>query len=188
VTLKTPNYKKGIAFLTYHMGKSLNVEDSAAVNNKGIAIFTGKRRLPGGIYSIVFPGKDKSFDFFISTEQVITITADTSDLLNKTSVVGSKENILFQEYQKKSAAKIALLNKEKNAYSKATTKEDSALHEKNYAMYNKQLNDYREGIIKKYPTSMMTVILNGMRDPKVLNTKPVTREDSLENYYYYKAH
>lgn len=188
VTLKTPNYKKGIAFLTYHMGKSLNVEDSAAVNNKGIAIFTGKRRLPGGIYSIVFPGKDKSVDFFVSTEQVITITADTSDLLNKTTVIGSKENLLFQEYQKKSAAKITLLNKEKNAYSRSTTKEDSALHEKNYAMYNKQLNDYREGIIKKYPTSMMTVILNGMRDPKVLNNKPITRADSLENYYYYKAH
>ena len=72
VTLKTPNYKKGIAYLTYHMGKSLNVEDSAAVNNKGVAIFTGKRRLPGGIYSIVFPGKDKSFDFFVGTEQIIT--------------------------------------------------------------------------------------------------------------------
>lgn len=35
---------------------------------------------------------------------------------------------------------------------------------------------------------MMAVLLNAMKEPKVLNTKLVTRNDSLENYYYYKAH
>ncbi|MES2430329.1 MAG: thioredoxin-like domain-containing protein [Bacteroidota bacterium] len=188
VTLKTPNYKKGIAYLTYHWGTSLNVEDSAAINNNGVAVFSGKRKLPGGIYSIVFPGKTKSFDFFVDKEQVIGITADTSDLLNKTIVVGSKENLLFQQYQKFSAAKIALINKEKVAYNNAVTKEDSALHEKKYNEYNKQLNDYREGILKNSPNSMMSVILKGMRDPKVLNKAPVTHQDSLDNYYYYKDH
>src|ERR1700710_2278510 len=95
ITLQTPNYKSGIAYLTYHMGKNLNAEDSAAVSNKGIAVFEGKRRLPGGIYAIVFPGKNKTVDFFIDKEQVITIKADTTDLLHKTVVTGSKENDLF---------------------------------------------------------------------------------------------
>jgi thiol-disulfide isomerase/thioredoxin len=188
VTLKTPNYKSGIAFLTYHMGKNLNIEDSAAINNKGIAVFTGNRKLPGGIYSIVFPGKAKSLDFFISKEQVINITADTTDLLNKSKVTGSKENKLFEEYQKVSTAKITLLNKEKAAYARSTTKADSVFHEKNYISYGKQLNNYREDIIKKYPSSMMTVILNGMREPKTLQTKMVTHQDSIDNYNYYKAH
>ncbi|MGG9970851.1 redoxin domain-containing protein [Ferruginibacter sp. SUN002] len=188
VTLKTPNYKSGIAYLTYHMGKNLNVEDSAAINNKGIAVFTGKRKLPGGIYSIVFPGKNKSVDFFIHKEQIISISSDTTDLLNKTVVTGSKEHILFAQYQKATAAKISLLNKEKVAYSKSTTAADSAMHEKKYLEYNTELNNYREGIIKKYPKSMMTVILNGMRDPKTMDKIPVTHQDSLDNYYYYRAH
>jgi thiol-disulfide isomerase/thioredoxin len=188
VTLQTPDYKKGIAYLTYHMGKNLNVEDSAAVNSKGVAVFTGQRKLPGGIYAIVFPGKNKSVDFFIDKEQIITIKADTSDLLNKTIVIGSKENNLFQEYQKFIASKGNFLEKERAEYAKAKTKEDSLVHEKNFSKLNKELNDYREGIIKKYPTSMMAVMLNAMKEPKMLMNNPVTRADSLENYYYYKQH
>ncbi len=188
ITLQTPNYKKGIAYLTYHSGKNLNVEDSAAINNKGVAVFTGKRKLPGGIYAIVFPGKSKSFDFFISKEQIISITADTTDLLNKTIVVGSKENGLFQQYQKFVAKKGALLEKERAEYAQATTKEDSLVHEANFKKINADLNEFREGIINNNPNSMMAVMLNAMREPKILHANPLTREDSLENYNYYKAH
>jgi thiol-disulfide isomerase/thioredoxin len=35
---------------------------------------------------------------------------------------------------------------------------------------------------------MMAVLLNAMKEPRPLNNKMVTRQDSLENYYYYKAH
>ena len=105
VRLNAPQYKSGIAYLTYHMGKNLNVEDSAAVSAKGLAIFQGKRKLPGGIYSVVLPGKSKLVDFFIDKEQVISVQIDTSDLLNKTVVTGSKENIPFVQYQKYMAVK-----------------------------------------------------------------------------------
>src|SRR5207245_2478147 len=99
-TLQTPDYRSGIAYLTYHMGKNLNVEDSAAVNNKGIAIFSGKRHLPGGIYSIVFPGKSKSVDFFIDRDQLITIKADTTDLINKTNIITHEDSLQNYYYYK----------------------------------------------------------------------------------------
>jgi thiol-disulfide isomerase/thioredoxin len=188
ITLQTPNYKSGIAYLTYHMGKNLNAEDSAVVSKSGIAIFTGKRHLPGGIYAIVFPGKNKTVDFFIDKEQVITIKADTSDLLNKTVVIGSKENILFDQYQKYIASKGALLEKEKTAYASSKTKSDSTLHEENYSKYNQELNKYREDVIKNHPNSMMAVLLLSMKEPEVPNKKPITHQDSLQNYYSYKEH
>lgn len=188
ITLKTPSYKSGIVYLTYHMGKNLNVEDSAAINNQGVAVFTKKKKLPGGIYAIVFPGKSKSFDFFIDKEQIITIKADTTDLINKTIVTGSKENELFDKYQKFVAQKGTILEKERKAYAKSVTKEDSVLHEKKFNDLNKELNDYRENVIKNFPNSMMAVMLKAMKDPKVPNNHPVTRQDSLDNYYYYKSH
>src|SRR5438132_867377 len=86
VTLQTPNYKSGLAYLTYYYGKNINVEDSAMVNAKGIAIFKRPGKLQPGIYSIVFPGKNKLVDFLIDKEQVIAVRADTSDLVNKTMV------------------------------------------------------------------------------------------------------
>ncbi len=188
VTLQTSQYTSGIAYLTYHMGKNLNVEDSAAVNSKGVAVFTGKKKLPPGIYALVLPGKSKSVDFLVDKEQFITVKIDTADLINKTVVTGSSANILLQQYQKTIAAKAPLLDAERKAYSTSTTKADSALHEMNYIKLNKELNNYRENIIKTQPTSMMAALLNAMKDPPIVNTKPITHNDSLKNYYYYKAH
>src|SRR6185295_6503758 len=120
-------------------------EDSAGVNSSGVAVFTGKRKLPGGIYAIVLPGKRITVDFFVDKEQVISVKIDTTDLVNKTVVTGSKENILFQQYQQYISVKGKLLEAERQAYLQSTTKKDSALHQANYIKYNTELNDYREG-------------------------------------------
>ncbi|MFN8249539.1 MAG: thioredoxin-like domain-containing protein [Ferruginibacter sp.] len=187
VTLNTPSYKAGLAYFTYHMGKNQNIVDSAIIMPNGTAVFKGKNKLPGGIYAIVFPGKSLSTDFFIDKDQVITVKADSADLSN-TTVIGSKENQLFQDYQKYIAVKGKQLQAERTAYMQSKTKEDSALHEANYARYNKELGDYRENVIKTYPGSMMAALFNAMKEPTVPNKKPVTHQDSVNNYNYYKAH
>lgn len=188
VSLKTPDYKEGIAYLTYYYGKSMNVEDSAAINNKGIAIFQKSDSLRPGVYSIVFPGKNKLVDFLVGKEQSITIDADTSDLINKTFVNGSSENNLFQQYQKFVAIKGSDMQHEIEAYKTATTKADSAAHEAKYNELNKELVDYRENIAKQNPESMLAALLKSMKEPQPPVSKPVTREDSLNNYQYYKKH
>ncbi len=188
VTLEAPDYHSGLAYLTYYYGKNMNIEDSAIVNSKGIAVFQKKDKLLPGVYSIVFPGKNKIFDFLVDKEQVITINADTSDLINKTTVSGSKENILFAKYQKLVAEKGALLQKELSEYKSAKSKEDSALHEKNYARLNQALNNYRDSLISQNPNAMLAALLTSMKEPQVLNLHPITRQDSLDNYQYYKKH
>ncbi len=188
VTLKAPGYKSGIAFLTYHSGKNLNIEDSAAMNINGIALFEAKRKLQPGIYAMVLPGKTKMVDFFVDKEQIISITVDTTDLLNKTIVTGSKENILFQQYQKYMAVKGKAWEVERTAYSQSTTKQDSVLHETNYNKINKELNDYRDNIIKTQPTSMLATVLNAMKETPLPHLQPKNHTDSLDNYYFYKKH
>jgi len=188
VTLQAPNYNSGIAYLTYYYGKNINIEDSGVVSNKGIIVFQKKEKLQPGVYSIVFPGKNKMFDFLVDKEQVINIKADSSDLLDKTTVTGSKENILFQKYQKYVAAKGSRLQKELLAFRASKNKADSLLHEKNYNDLNKDLNDYRDNIIKQNPESMLASLLTSMKEPQVLNRKPITREDSINNFQYYKKH
>ncbi len=188
VAVQAPDYNSGIAYLTYYYGKNINIEDSAVVNSKGIIIFQKNEKLLPGVYSIVFPGKNKLFDFLVDKEQIINIKADTSDLINKTTVTGSKENILFQQYQKFVSSKAGYLQKELDAYKASKNKNDSLMHEKNYVSLNKELNDYRDNIIKQHPESMLASLLTSMKEPQVLNTKPVTRDDSINNYQYYKKH
>lgn len=189
VTLEAPQFHDGIAYLIYYYGKNMNVQDSAAVISKGIAVFEKEVKMLPGVYAIVFPGKNKLYDFLVDKEQVINIQAtDTADLVNKTIVTGSKENILFQQYQKYAAAKGALLQKEMQAFKGSSTKADSAKHEQRYNEMNKELNDYREALIEKNPTSMLAALLTSMKEPKALTNKPVTHQDSLDNYQYFKKH
>lgn len=187
VTLKTPSYQSGLAYFTYYMGKNRNIEDSTYINSKGVAVFKGDRRLPGGIYSIVFPGKNLSVDFFINKEQQLTIVADSAKLFDIV-VQGSIENALFQQYQKVVNEKGGLMQQERTAYMASTTKKDSALHEQKYNEYNKALNAYRENIIAQSPESMMALFLNTMKEPEIIIKNPVTRQDTLDNYQYYKRH
>jgi hypothetical protein len=185
VTFKAPGYKSGITYLTYYMGNNFNIADSAAIGTNGVAVFRGPVSLQPGIYAIFFPGKLLRTEFLISKEQVISVTADTADLVNKTKVTGSKENILYDQYQKFAASRGRLMQQERRAYNNATTLADSLLHEKNYNTYNKELNDYREGIIKNQPNSMMAALLNAMREPAYPARIPVTKQDSIDNYNEY---
>lgn len=188
VTLQTPNYKSGLAYLTYYFGKSINIQDSANINNKGIAVFKKKQKLEPGIYSIVFPGKNKMVDFFVDKEQVITIKADTNDLLNKTIVIGSKENALFQKYQKFVIVKGNQMQAERIAYNNSITKSDSVLHEKKYSIYNNELAAYRENVVKQFPQTMLAVLFRSMNEPALPIARPLTKQDSTYNYNTYKKH
>ncbi|MGG9964057.1 redoxin domain-containing protein [Ferruginibacter sp. SUN106] len=188
ITLQAPQFKSGIVYLTYYMGPNLNVADSAAMTNTGTAIFKGNKKLPGGIYVIVLPGKRLRTDFLIDKEQRINVKTDTTDLLNKTIVTGSKENVLYVQYQKYVAKKGKQLEDERKAYISSTNKLDSLQHEVTYNLYNGELNTYREGIVKNQPGSMMAVLLKAMKEPAVPILMPQTREDSLKNYNFYKSH
>ena len=187
VTLNAPQFKSGIAYLTFANGNNFSVEDSAAFS-RGIAIFKGTRKLPGGVYTIFFPGKRLRSDFLVDKEQVISIKADTTDLLNKFIVTGSKENILFVQYQKYTSFKGKFMETERVAYTQSKTKADSNLHENKYNQYQNELTAYRNSIIKQHPKSMLAMLLNAMKEPELPIRKPLTQKDSLTNYYYYKQH
>jgi thiol-disulfide isomerase/thioredoxin len=188
ITLQAPQYKSGIAYLTYYMGSNLNIADSAAVSNTGLAIFKGKQKLPGGIYVIVFPGKNLRTEFLIDKEQKIIIKADTTDLINKTFITGSSANVQYVQYQKYVAKKGKQLQEERVAYMSSKTKADSLFHEKNYNQFNTELNVFRDGVIKNQPASMMAALLKAMKEPSVPVNIPVTKQDTINNYNYYKAH
>ena len=181
------NYKSGIVYLTYYMGKDFMLQDSAAVSNTGKSIFKSSKKLPGGIYVLVFPGKRLTADFLIDKEQIISINADTNHL-DKLLVTGSPANIIFKQYQAFVAVKGKQLQNEKTAFLQAKTASDSLKHETAYKKYSKELNDYRFGIVRDKPTSMMAVLLNALREPAYPTKVAVTHQDSLNNYNFYKQH
>jgi thiol-disulfide isomerase/thioredoxin len=181
------NYKSSIAYLTYYLGKDFMVQDSAAVSNTGKAIFKGAKKMPAGIYSIVFPGRRLSTDFLVEKEQNINIVAD-SNKLDKAIITGSSANILFKEYQAFVNVKGKLLQQERVAFNNSKIKADSLQHEAAYKAQSAVLNAYRENIVKNKSTSMLAVLLNAMRESPYPTKIPITKKDSLDNFYFYKSH
>jgi thiol-disulfide isomerase/thioredoxin len=188
ISLRTPQIKSGIAYLTYYMGNNLNIADSAAVPNTGLTVFSGKEKLDPGIYVLVLPGKQLRVEFLLDKQQQLDITvSDTADMVDKTTLSGSPENIPYLQYQKFVSVKGKLLQAERTAYMRSTTHADSALHEQKYNAYTKELNSYRENIIKTQPKSMLASLLNAMKDPPVPQGIPVTHQDSINDYNFYKS-
>jgi thiol-disulfide isomerase/thioredoxin len=186
ISLKS-NYKAGRAYLTYYLGKDFILQDSAEVNKVGVAIFKAEQKLQPGIYSIVFPSKRLTTDFLIEKEQNISIVADTNKLEN-IQITGSPANVDFKNYQTFVNSKGKQLQQAKNAYNESKTKADSVKHEAAYKILSKDLNNYRETVIKTKPTSMLAVLLNALREPAYPTKVPVTRQDSIDNYNFYKSH
>ena len=187
VTVKTPQFNSGLAYLCYHLGKNLNIEDSAYVNNKGVVVFSGNRILPGGIYAFVFPGKRMWMDFFINGDRFIDIEIkDTANLL-QSKITGADDNKLFFDYQNFIQVKGKEIEVERSAYNAAITKKDSLKHEAKFTKLNKELGNFRDSIINKNPESLMTLFLNAMKEPEILNKSPKIRQDTIDNYNYYKS-
>lgn len=187
ITVHMPGYSSGIAYLAYYMGKNLNAADSAAVSNKGTAIFKGSAKLPGGIYSIVFPGKNASADFLLDKEQTLTIKADSANP-TKLTVTGSKDNLTFMAYKRYVDVRGKEMMDERALFSSSANKADSTMHEAKYTKLNTELNNYRDSIINAQPNALMGVLLSAMKESPLPTKVAVTHEDSLENYQYYKKH
>ncbi len=188
ITVKTPAFQSGISYLTYYMGNNFNISDSAAFSNSGTAIFKGSATLPPGIYAVFLPGKRMRIEFLVDKEQTFSILADTLDLINKTVVIDNKENELYVLYQQFASVKGKQIQQSRMDFMAATSREDSLLQESKYLLYNQEMNDYRDNIMKNHPNSMMTALFNAMKEPVYPKKIPISRQDSIENYNEYKTH
>lgn len=187
-----------VCYLGNYFGKYNSIKDTTRIDKDGNFSFSGKEKLPGGIYLLVFPNKSW-LEILIDKEQNITLEADTGKLVETMKTKGSKENDMFYTYlkfisQKQKEAeplrkRIAKINEDSLA--RTTTKKDSIkiLQDKVTAI-EKDVEKYKEDVIVKYPESFLTVIFKAQKDPVVPETPtlPNGRKDSLFSYRYFKDH
>src|SRR3954469_1305541 len=111
ISVQLKDYKDGRVYLAHYMGNNKYMSDSALLNAQGVAVLKGKEVLPGGIYMILLPGKQRYFEILLDRkQQQFSIVADTSDLVTKTVFKNSPENDLFFGYNKFLFQEIGPLN------------------------------------------------------------------------------
>jgi len=182
-------YKNCWIYLGSYFGKNKVLADSTWLNENSQGVFKSDEKLTGGIYFVVSPTKKLiEFEFLMDDEQHFSISADTSKRDNAI-IKGSFDNDLFSAYSKVTAIKGKQMQDIKTHLAIATNKEDSLSLKNEYIALEKELDDYRANIIKKYPNSLLTLLFNVMNRPQapeipIIDGKP----DSAYPFRFIKEH
>ena len=183
--------------LAYYYADKPYIKDTIFTKTPGTYRYKGDEVLKGGMYMIVIPPKNNSFDIMVDKDdQHFKVTTELSNVQGKMQYKNSKNNALFQEY-------IGYLNQQKASSDKsvAELKQEKAKTEgKNEARIKelegilKNVNDgvvaYQKDFIKKNPTTFVAKFIKTSMDldvpepPKDANGQV----DSTFRYRYYVEH
>ncbi|MBW8686213.1 redoxin domain-containing protein [Chitinophaga rhizophila] len=187
LTFQLKQYTGGQLALAHYMGKSFYMADSAQINAQGMAVMKNKEALPGGIYIVLLPGRQRYFEMLLDNkDQQFSISIDTTDLINKTVFKTSKENEIFQSYNKFLQKEVAIPDKQLSTLFTKRTAADSATARTMQQELGKKLQNFRNGIVVNHPKSLLSSIFRAMKEPEVPAIP--AGEDSTFPYRYYKAH
>lgn len=183
-------WKNEFVYLGYHYGKLKALADSVKLDAHGVGTFTGTKPLPGGIYFLVSPKKEILFELLIDKQQQFSISADSSKLPNGVVFTGSHDNDLFQSYTRFAGETGQAISRGNTELSQAKTARDSAAITARLKKLAEKMQHYRDSISQKNPGSLLSALLEGMKEPVIppASEHPGGKYDSNYAYQYYKSH
>lgn len=189
LTISVNAYTNQYIYLGYHYGKIKALADSALVKPGGKAVFSGKTKLPGGIYFLVSPKKEILFELLLDKQQHFSIKADSAHPAEGV-FTGSADNTDFQAYTRFVQAKGTAINQAQQDLAKAKTGVDSAALQARIKTLNTEILQYRSEAIQKAPSSLLSTLFAALSEPQVPAAKdqPGGIYDSSFAYRYFKSH
>jgi hypothetical protein len=185
-------YTGGKVYLGYYYGKIKALADSAQLDGNSDGLFSGKDKLPGGVYFIVSPSRSILFELLIDSQQHFFVAADTTHLPASIVFGGSEsaDNIVFQAYTRYTAEKGGQITADQKDLSKARTRADSTRLKDKMKQLNDEIQKYRQDIVSRYPTSLLATLFQLLKEPVIppAAQQPGGRYDSVFAYHYYKSH
>lgn len=183
-------FNNGYLYLGHHFGSKQFIVDSAAINNKGEAVFSGKDKLFGGVYMVIFPRKNGWFEMLIDKQQHFEVRTDTTDIIANTRFFHSPDNQLFQDYQKFAQEKgKAISALQQRLTANATDPGAAGIRSKITAMHE-EMQQYRAQFIAAHPGHLLSAIFHILQEPRIpeASKHPGGKYDSAFAYQFYKQH
>jgi thiol-disulfide isomerase/thioredoxin len=173
ITLKS-NLKNHKAYLYYQYGENQYPVDTIATNEGGVGVFIGEQKITGGIF-IIYLTSDKALEFLLADSVPFTITTDTTDILNKTSFTGNRENSIYYDFLKKikfnDFQEDELIKKYK---SKNYSPDSAAILKNSIQLYEKQGRLIKQQTIEKNKGTFVATLLKAnswMDAPQTMSPK-----------------
>lgn len=191
ITINMKNCPDTLAYLTYYQFDKTMIKDTCRSIKNGKIVFTGKKKLDKGIYSLVSQGKAIYFDFFVDDNtQKLEMSTEASANLGKvlTAVNSKDENDFFRYVQfMNDQNKVFVDYKTQN---KLLTKKDSLALNKKQREIEDGIQQYEEKFLADHKGTFIGNVMNIKIDklmkevPKASNGRP----DSIAQFNYYKKH
>jgi len=182
-------FRNQYVYLGHYFGRQYPIVDSALLDDKGQAVFSGSKKLPGGIYLVGYPNKSGFFEILLDQHQRFSVIADTATLPS-ISFVNSPDNDLFRTYQQAMISRGEALAAKRKLLGNAKTASDSAKIHAEMEHLDRDIVNFREALIKDHPGTLLATLLVAMREPEMPPSlgNPRTRQDSIATFDYYKQH
>jgi thiol-disulfide isomerase/thioredoxin len=173
VTIK--GLRDSTCYLAHAYENLYSIQDTAKADANGTMVFTGKKKLPGGLYTLAI-GKAGAFEFLMSDDQDFEVTTDTTGSYRANlTFKGTLDNEIFSDFQRK-WTELAI---KKQAAKEPAQKQD----------VEKQQEDLQKNFIKTNEGTFASKILkaNMPIDFPPLPAKP-TRKDTLAQAAFFWNH
>ena len=184
VTLKP--FRNQYIYLGHYYGKQLPIIDSVKLDENSQGVFRGSKKLGGGIYLVGYPDRAHNFEILIDKNQRFSIVADTARI-QAISFTGSKENVDFKAYQAYMTQNGRAMDSLYKLRSRVSPADSIAINQQIEAI-NGRIKAYRTNQVQSDPNSLLSVLLNAMKEPEVPRNDPAAKTDSLFAYKYFKKH
>jgi thiol-disulfide isomerase/thioredoxin len=187
IRLKSPDFAGNEVILAEYFTNRMVPKDTAVVDAKGEAVFTGEQPFEGGMYVMYF-GPGYFFDFLMDRDQVFSVTTDSTDLVKHTRFRGSTDNELFYAYKQYLADQRSLQQQYDAQLSTALTPADSAAVKAKSEALNDQIAAHVDQLIDDNSGTFFSTFLLAMKEhraPSHLLAGTKRQQDSIQ-YVYYK--
>lgn len=191
ISIQIEGLADSLLLLAGYNGDKQFVVDTAFINKKNGYLFSGKEKLPEGMYIIAGSNKNRLFDFIVAGNQEFSITGNKQSLPNSLNAKNSKDNQLLFEYIRFLSDKQKQQAALRDLQRKFAPDSDSAEVAGNQLdLLNHEVKRYIEGIINSHPGTFISIFLKAMQEPEVPPALllPNGRPDSTFPYRYYKSH
>lgn len=186
---KITGLKDTTVFLAHYFGYNQQViKDTAQVDAKGNFVFQGEKQLPEGLYLVSLP-KGRYFDLIIGNQD-FSFETDTSNLIKKMKIVGSKENENFFAFQQGMSKHFDEMKALEAEYKQ---KKSPAL-EAQLKKVQAETMDFQKNWLKNNENLFAGKLIKASQEPEIpaFNRPVRTKVDSSAlyqyQYNYYKSH
>jgi thiol-disulfide isomerase/thioredoxin len=186
ITVQVKNMKDTVGYLGYHFGNQKFITDTSKVDADGMMHFKGNDQLSDGIYFIYSPSV---YFELICNEKKFRIDTDTLDFIRNMKISGSRENEIFNEFQRYMADKqqeskelsdqIQALDPQQDGDQIQNLRTDILKVRDEIEAYQVKLSQENQG-------TFTSRLLMAMQKPKANNTGD--NDDKNAQFFYYKAH